>query len=79
MNDLLIIQAYVRTRRIVRVSADELVCTPEARALFLSFAREGAGSTISERDLLWRLLCLRKRSRLPRSGDSTVANDAAVA
>lgn len=77
MSDLAIIQAYVRTLRVIRVSADELVCTPEARELFLGFAREAAGTTILERTLLMRLLGLRKRSRLPRFADFTVADPGA--
>lgn len=75
MNDLIIIEAYRRTLSKMHLSADELVCTPAAREMFLDSVRGVTGSNISERDLLWRLLCLRKRSRLPRLCDVSVTGD----
>jgi hypothetical protein len=80
MNDSLIIQAYERVLRTHRLSADELVCTPAARDLFLAFAREEiSGDGIGERELLMRLLGLRKRSRLPRFSDPSVTEAGAEA
>lgn len=72
MSDDFIIRAFARVQGVHRISADELVCTPRDRELFLAFAREELGTDIPERDLLCRLLCLRKRSRLPRSHEVTV-------
>jgi hypothetical protein len=49
-------------------SADDVLETPELREEFLTGTRALAGE-VAERDLLHRLVYLRKRSKLPRSRD----------
>lgn len=73
MEDSSLVRAYQRVLRTHHLYADELVCTPSARTLFLAFAREeGVSENVCERDILLRLINLRKRSRLPRSSDVSV-------
>jgi hypothetical protein len=50
-------------------SADDILETPELREQYLAEMRSIAGS-LPERDLLHRLVYLRKRSKLPRSRDA---------
>jgi hypothetical protein len=68
MNDLPLIEAYRSVLQRRCVSVDELIATPAYREAFLAAARASVGD-LSERDLLIRLLSLRKRSKLPRATD----------
>lgn len=76
MNDSEIVAAYTAVLLAHGASVDEVVATPEYREAFLLMAQEGLGP-VCERDLLMRLLSLRKRSKLPRARDLTVPSDAA--
>lgn len=64
MDDQTLIAAYQVVFQRHRVSVDELLATPACRELFLAVARESTENQ-SERDLLMRLIALRKRSKLP--------------
>lgn len=76
MSDEPLIAAYSRLFHRHRVSVDELLATPKYREAFLTEARLAMGA-VPERDLLMRLLTLRKRSKLPRATDLTVTDDEA--
>ncbi|HWG46944.1 MAG TPA: hypothetical protein VN688_29545 [Gemmataceae bacterium] len=54
-----------------RASAEDILEDPELRGLFLAEVRQAVGE-LPERQLLHRLSCLRKKSRLPRSRDILV-------
>jgi hypothetical protein len=69
MNDQLLIEVYTAILQRHRVSVDELIATPHIRDEFLQQSQSLMGP-IAERDLLLRLVSLRKRSRLPRLSDS---------
>jgi hypothetical protein len=64
--DEVLIDVYRTMNSRLPVSVDEILETPELRHQFLDSARKALGA-IPERDLLHRLVYLRKRSRLPRS------------
>jgi hypothetical protein len=51
-------------------SVDAILITPELREQYLAKARSILGA-LPERELLHRLVSLRKRSKLPRSRDLT--------
>ena len=55
-----------------RASAEDILEDPELRGLFLDEVRQTVGD-LPERQLLHRLSCLRKKSRLPRSRDILVS------
>jgi hypothetical protein len=54
-------------------SAEDILHDPDLRAIFLSESRRSLGGDRPERELLCRLSNLRKRSKLPRSRDISVA------
>lgn len=64
--DPAIVEAYTTMALQFKCSVDDILETPEYRERFLSATRQRLGE-LPERDLLHRLVYLRKRSRLPRS------------
>lgn len=76
MQDSVVVEAYLRVSAAVGCSVDGILTNPECRERFLREARQFAAGA-SERDLLQRLINLRKRSRLPRVDEVTVPNQVA--
>lgn len=66
MNDDAIIDVFRRMAVTHRCSADDILETPELRELYLVETRRVLGN-LPERELLHKLVALRKRSKLPRS------------
>jgi hypothetical protein len=64
VDDQVIIDAYLHTKKRFLGSVDNLLCWPEQRAYFLERCRDTLGD-IPEPTLLTRLVNLRKRSKLP--------------
>ena len=71
--DPVITAVYVEMVRTRGASVDEILVEPELRAEFLSNSRRTLGTDVGEAVLLRRLQNLRKRSKLPRSGDLLAA------
>lgn len=71
MEDSFLIEVYRRVNRALSCSVDGILTTPKHRERFLQEARQFVGD-LSERELLRRLINLRKRSRLPRADEVTV-------
>ena len=59
--------AYEQLQHQAACSADQIVCDPALRLRFLELTRD-SGELGPEREVLHRLLNLRKRKRLPRLG-----------
>jgi hypothetical protein len=72
MNDEALIDAFSRMTRVHGCSADDILETPELREEFLRQTRRVLGD-LPERQLLHRLIYLRKRSKLPRSREAASA------
>jgi hypothetical protein len=72
--DQIVTHAYQVVLAEARVSVDELIATPQYRDRFLNVVR-ACGCMASERDLLMRLISLRKRSRLPRTSNPILPLD----
>ena len=70
MDDPTIIAVYAQLLQLRGASVDDILETPDYRLEFLAECRRRLGD-VAERDLLHRLVYLRKRSRLPRSRDTT--------
>jgi hypothetical protein len=68
LNDSTLIEAYRHLAQEHQASVDDILETPEFRQAFLQTCRHLLGN-IPERELLHRLVYLRKHSRLPRSRD----------
>jgi hypothetical protein len=66
MSDEVIIEVFCRMVRNHGCSADDILLTPELREEYLAGTRRVFGDR-PERQLLHRLVYLRKRSKLPRS------------
>jgi hypothetical protein len=66
MNDQAIIDAFRRVAQAHNCSVDTILTTPEFREPYLAEAREILGHR-PERELLHKLVSLRKCSKLPRS------------
>ncbi len=66
MNDEVIIDVFRQMSSKHGCSADDILETPELREQFLAATRNVLGD-LPERDLLHRLVGLRKKSKLPRS------------
>jgi hypothetical protein len=62
--DEAIINVFNEVRMLYGCSVDVMVCTTEYRQAFLTHCREFLGD-LPEQMLLRRLLCLRKRSKVP--------------
>jgi hypothetical protein len=60
-----LILAIENLQKELACSADEIVCDPELRTRFLEMSRN-KGVFAPEKEVLHRLLNLRKRKRLPR-------------
>lgn len=71
--DPVITDVYVEMVRTHGASVDDILVEPELRAEFLSNCRRLIGTDVGETVLLRRLQNLRKRSKLPRSGDILAA------
>jgi len=67
--DQILIDIYKQMVRVHKSSVDDILVNPELREEFLSNSRSLLGKETDEQTLLRRLHNLRKRSRLPRSGD----------
>ena len=68
MNDSVLVEVYHSMLQGFQCSVDDVLETPELRENFLTSCRNILGE-VPERDLLHRLVYLRKRSRLPCSRD----------
>jgi hypothetical protein len=68
MSDTTIIDVFRKMLHAHGCSVDDILETPELRDEYLTAMRRKLGDH-SERELLHRLVSLRKRSRLPRSRD----------
>ncbi len=66
MNDEVLIDVFRRMASAHGASVDDILETPELREEYLDEARRSLGH-LPERELLHRLVYLRKRSKLPRS------------
>jgi hypothetical protein len=66
MSDQHLITIFCRMVKDHGCSVDDILETPELRAVYLADARRDLGP-LPERELLHRLVYLRKRSKLPRS------------
>ena len=71
--DPVITDVYVEMVRAHGASADDILVEPEFREEFLSNCRRLLGTGVGEAALLRGLQNLRKRSKLPRSGDILAA------
>lgn len=69
MNDKAIVDVFRRMAFTHGCSTDDILETPELREQYLAEMRHIVGS-LPERELLHRLVYLRKRSKLPRSRDA---------
>jgi hypothetical protein len=72
VSDEAIIDVFRRLALDHGCSADDILETPELRERFLDETRRILGE-LPERELLHRLVYLRKRSKLPRSRDPLFA------
>jgi hypothetical protein len=63
-----VIAVYRHLAQIHHCSADDILETPELREKYLADTRQVLGN-LPERQLLHKLIYLRKRSKLPRSRD----------
>lgn len=72
MTDDAIIEVFARMASSQGCSVDDILETPGLREQYLAETRSLMGD-LSERDLLHRLVYLRKRSKLPRSRDALSA------
>jgi hypothetical protein len=72
MNDEALIDVFGRMARDHGCSADDILETPELREEFLRQTRRVLGD-LPERQLLHRLIYLRKRCKLPRSREAASA------
>jgi hypothetical protein len=66
MSDDLMIEVFSRMARAHDCSVDDILVTPELRGEYLAQTRSILGD-LPERQILHRLVNLRKRSKLPRS------------
>ena len=67
--DEIVIAVYCRMLQAHRCSVDAIIETPELREQYLAETRRVLGN-LPERELLHKLTYLRKRSKLPRSGEA---------
>jgi hypothetical protein len=70
MDDQVVIDVFRDFAQANACSVDAILTTPELREAYLAKARSVLG-TLPERELLHKLVSLRKRSKLPRSRDLT--------
>ena len=78
MEDSFLIDVYARMLQTFGCSVDCILTTPEYREMFLAEARQTVVDA-PERERLRRLVNLRKRSKLPRTRDNSVASGEAQA
>jgi hypothetical protein len=68
MNDQVLIDVFRHFAQVHSCSVDAILTTPELREDSLAEVRSVVGA-LPERELLHKLVSLRKRSKLPRSRD----------
>jgi hypothetical protein len=68
MNDQAVIEVFRHFAQTHTCSVDAILTTPELREEYLAEARSVLGA-LPERELLQKLVTLRKRSKLPRARD----------
>jgi hypothetical protein len=66
MNDINLVKLFVTFRQQYRTSLDKMLADPDLRQPFLQIARQTIGP-IAEKQILGRLINLRKNRSLPRA------------
>lgn len=70
--DATLADVFTRVARSLGCSVDDILESPEFRAIYLAEARRLLGH-LQERELLHRLVCLRKAGKLPKTRDLAAA------